>query len=240
MRNKRMKWFIISLFIGIVLFIGFQKWGSSLRPAAETLSQQEAQQLVEAQYKGKVTNITLKDKRYMIELTKNGILYEIKLDAQLGEVVSFSKIENLPEKNLSKQEPANLIELTEAEIKSAILSKTPGELLSFKKINEKGRSFYEGIVLENDQKTILKVDAITGDILSRKVEKHKKSVTKISEKEAGEIALKEIKGTIHDIELEDEDNLLFYLVEIETPDDREATVQIDAITGAILTISWDD
>ena len=243
MRKNRIKWIIISSITIVVLFFGFQKWGSSLNPAAETLSQQEAQQLVEERYKGgKVTNIELKDEQYIIEMNRSEILYEIKLDAQRGEIVSFSKIEKdaLPEESISKQEPANPKQLTEEEIKSAILSETPGELLFFKKINEKGQSLYKAIILENDQKTVLKVDANTGKVLFRKVEKDKEAVAKITEEEAGQIALKEINGSINDVDLEEEDNLIFYLVEIDTPDDKEAIVQIDAITGAILTITWDD
>lgn len=235
-----MKWLFTSLLIVIVLFFSFKKWGTPLNPAAETLTQQEAQQLVEDRYKGKVMNISMQEDEYIIEMNRSDILYEIKLNAERGEVVSFSKIKNAPEESTSTQEPVNPNPLTETEIKSSILTETPGELLFFKKLNEKGQSFYKAIIQENEQKTILKVDANTGEVLLRKVEIDKKSVAKISEKEAGEIALKKIKGTIQDIDLEDEDNLLFYLVDIETPDEKEAVVQIDAITGAILTISWDD
>lgn len=240
MRNKRITWLLISFVIVIALFFSFQKWGATLNPAAETLTQQEAQQLVEERYKGKVTNITFQDNQYIIEMTRSDILYEIKLNAERGEVVSFSKIENYPKENMPTQEQANSKPLTETDIKSTILSETPGELLFFKKINEKGQSFYKAIILENEQKTILKVDATSGKIVFRKVERDKKSIAKITEDEAGKIALKEIQGVINDIDLENEDNLIFYLVEIDTPDDGEAIVQIDAITGTILTISWDD
>ena len=235
-----MKGLLISFIIIIALFFSFQKWGTALNTAAETLTQQEAQQLVEDRYKGRVTAITFQDNQYIMEMNRSDILYEIKLNAERGEVVFFSKIENSPEEKTSTQVPGNTKPLTESEIKASILSETPGELLFFKKINEKGQSFYKAIILENGQKTILKVDATTGEDLFRKVEIDKDSIAKISEKEAGEIALKEIKGTIHEIDLEDDDNLIFYLVEIDTPENKEAVVQIDAITGAILTISWDD
>ena len=235
---------IISILTIIVLFFSFQKWGRSLNPAAEILSEQEAQKLIEDRYKGgSVTKITLDDDQYLIEMDRGESQYEIQLDAEHGEVISFSKIPNNPviENPTPTQEPTTDEKtLTETEIKASVLAEAPGELLFFKKINEKGQSFYKAVVLENGQKTILKIDATTGEILMRKVEKDKKSLAKITEEEAGKIAIKEVKGTINDIDLEDEDNLLFYLVEIETPDDEEATVQIDAITGAILTISWDD
>lgn len=62
----------------------------------------------------------------------------------------------------------------------------------------------------------------------------------MSEEKAAEIALQEVDGEIDDIDLETEDEVSFYLVEIERTDDLEATVQVHAITGEILSIDWED
>ena len=63
--------------------------------------------------------------------------------------------------------------------------------------------------------------------------------TRMSIDEAKETALNEIPGTIDEIELERDDGRLIYEVEIET-DNREAEVEVDAYTGEIIMISWDD
>ncbi|WP_197284395.1 PepSY domain-containing protein [Bacillus sp. JCM 19041] len=58
----------------------------------------------------------------------------------------------------------------------------------------------------------------------------------ISEEEAKETALKEFKGTIVDIELDDDDGLLVYEIDIET-DSQEGTVVVNAFTGEVESVS---
>ncbi len=57
--------------------------------------------------------------------------------------------------------------------------------------------------------------------------------------EAIEIALKEVPGKVEDVELDDEDGIKVYEVEIEVDDDSEATIIINAYTGEILSLTWD-
>lgn len=63
---------------------------------------------------------------------------------------------------------------------------------------------------------------------------------KLTETEAKEIAKKHVNGVVDQIWLETNEKQTFYLVEIETQDDREAIVQIHAITGNVMSVSWDD
>ena len=42
-----------------------------------------------------------------------------------------------------------------------------------------------------------------------------------------------------DIEAKNVNGMTYYLVEIETNDDREATVEINAITGKINSLTWE-
>ncbi|MCA0970560.1 PepSY domain-containing protein [Halobacillus litoralis] len=62
----------------------------------------------------------------------------------------------------------------------------------------------------------------------------------ITEQEALSIALAEVDGQVDDVDYESEDGEAFFLIEIERGEDREATVQVHAITGEILSITWDD
>jgi uncharacterized membrane protein YkoI len=64
--------------------------------------------------------------------------------------------------------------------------------------------------------------------------------TIITEDEAISIALQNVNGEFDDIKLKQSGDLTYYLVEIETDDRKEATVQIHAISGELLSISWDD
>ena len=62
----------------------------------------------------------------------------------------------------------------------------------------------------------------------------------ITEQDASDIALKQVKGKVEDVDLKESDGLKYYLVEIESEQDQEATVQIHSITGEVLSITWDD
>ncbi|WP_019155394.1 PepSY domain-containing protein [Robertmurraya massiliosenegalensis] len=62
----------------------------------------------------------------------------------------------------------------------------------------------------------------------------------LSEQEAISIALQSVTGEVDDIDLEQSNGLIYYLVEVEVNDDKEATVQINAISGEVMSITWDD
>jgi uncharacterized membrane protein YkoI len=62
----------------------------------------------------------------------------------------------------------------------------------------------------------------------------------LSNEEAIQIALNQVQGEIDSIVLETKDGQTYYLVEVETPDNQEAVVQVHAITGEVLSVTWDD
>ncbi len=57
--------------------------------------------------------------------------------------------------------------------------------------------------------------------------------------EAIEIALKEVPGKVDDVELDEDNGVKVYEVEIEVDEDSEATIIINAYTGEILSLTWD-
>ncbi|WP_342419753.1 PepSY domain-containing protein [Paenibacillus sp. FSL H8-0168] len=61
----------------------------------------------------------------------------------------------------------------------------------------------------------------------------------ITEKEAAKLAAKAVNGTADDIELHRNDKGLYYLVEVEVKDGREAVVQVNAVSGSIDSITWE-
>lgn len=60
--------------------------------------------------------------------------------------------------------------------------------------------------------------------------------------QAQQIALSQVKGEVDDVKYEhnSKNGQQYYLVEIDTPDDREAVIQINSITGAVMSVTWDD
>ncbi|MEH7075256.1 PepSY domain-containing protein [Neobacillus drentensis] len=104
---------------------------------------------------------------------------------------------------------------------------------------EKGNKLYK-----------IKLDPVSGKVLSFTNNGTKSqppnqapvidSTKRLTEDEAKDIANKQVSGTVDDIKLETKGEQTYYLVKIKTNDNREAFVQIHAITGNVMSISWDD
>lgn len=154
--------------------------------------------------------------------------------------------------------------LTEEEASNVVLEKYPGEIVKMVKINSE---YLIDIQLKTGV-YFIKIDAKTGDILSLELLKKEEQVTPppvpteiettqepipkapdtnkiITEQEAIVIATDHIKGIVDDdVEFyHPSGKTPYYLVEVEIETekkDREATVQIDAYTGTIKSVNWDD
>lgn len=236
MKKKTGIWLIIGfLFFAFLIYFSWQRFGPT-EASAKILSKQAAQKLVQDRYQGTVIQINLTDKQYHIDLEKKDTIYQIELNAISGKVLSFVKKE-------SKSPPLNEPEVTfksEDEIRKIILAKVKGTITSFEKIVNEDETIYKAVVKEGNNQTTLSVDALTGKILSSITTQTNTSSRRLTEKEARDIAKKQVNGIVEHIWLETKGEQTYYLVEIETQDDREAIVQIHSITGNVMSISWDD
>lgn len=236
--NKKIGiWIMLSIFLIVfLLYISWQKFGPT-EASPEFISKQEAQKLVQDRYQGTVIQLRLTDQQYDIELEKNDNLYKIKLDAVSGKVLAFTK------KGTKSPPPVQLpvTLLSEDEIKKIILAAVNGTITSFEKINSEGKTIYKALVNEGNKQTTLTIDACTGKILSSTTTTTINNPTKrLTEAEAGEIAKEQVNGSVDQIWLETTGEQTYYLVQIKTNDDREAIVQIHAITGNVVSVTWDD
>ncbi|WP_405107305.1 PepSY domain-containing protein [Paenibacillus sp. FSL K6-1217] len=62
----------------------------------------------------------------------------------------------------------------------------------------------------------------------------------VSEEEAVRLALLEVPGELDDVDTGIDAAGAFYLVEIHTSDGREAVVQVNAISGKIMSVTWEE
>lgn len=62
----------------------------------------------------------------------------------------------------------------------------------------------------------------------------------ITEERAASLALAKVAGTVTDVDKDDDNGVWYYYVDIETNDGREAEVQLNAASGAIVSVAWDD
>ncbi|NQD52883.1 peptidase, partial [Bacillus altitudinis] len=67
-----------------------------------------------------------------------------------------------------------------------------------------------------------------------------KKLTKITVEEAIQIAVKEVGGTVDDADLETFSGMLVFEVELDLPDGREAEVLVNAYTGDIEGITYEN
>jgi uncharacterized membrane protein YkoI len=227
---KYRKWLLtagVVLMFGLLLFIGFQWWAPSL--SAQTLTKEEANQAAMDIYPGDIIKTTRAEGEYHIEMKLETGVYHIRIDEKSGEVVSIKRQEKPKETTEEKKR------LTQKEIESKISSQ--GNLESIDFVEEKNNSYYKAVVSKNNEKITLKLDPYTGAI----IESTKEPASILTEKEAIAIAEDHLKGTADDAELyQPSDQTPYYLVEVELHDGREATVQVDAYTRLVKTVTWDD
>ena len=62
----------------------------------------------------------------------------------------------------------------------------------------------------------------------------------VGAQELEDIVLNEVQGTIEEIELEDENGKLIFKVEVENRKDRDSEVYVDAYTGEVIEVEYDD
>ncbi|MGD6873863.1 PepSY domain-containing protein [Sutcliffiella horikoshii] len=103
------------------------------------------------------------------------------------------------------------------------------EITSLKLVNRKGETSSGEQKPEDDQ-----VDEQPEEPSSEKP-----APSMLTREEAIEIATREVPGRVEDIELDEEDGIKVYEVEMEVDDESEATILINAYTGEILSLTWD-
>lgn len=235
---KKLSWFWVTMcsIIIVIVFVSWQQFGK-LSPSADMLTEKEAQKLVQNRYQGEVTLLKLANQQYQIELQKENKLYVIMLDAKSGKIISFDES---TESTGPTPDPPLKSELPEEELKQIVLNAVKGEIVSFEKVDMNQQPSYKAVVNEAGKQTTIIVDAASGAILTTTSSVVNQPPKRITENEAINIAVSQVQGEVDDIWLDTEGDQTFYLIKIETNDDREAIVQIHAITGDVTSVSWDD
>ncbi|MEH7523961.1 PepSY domain-containing protein [Bacillus sp. JJ1503] len=139
--------------------------------------------------------------------------------------------------------------ITHEEAIKIALTKAEGHVESIELEKESGKRYFEVEIENKDKEFEIRIDAITGDVLSVKedfddndddFEKAANSTSNnyISIQKAIEIAEKEVNGEVSEINRDEDDDQLIYEVELKTSK-GEAEVEIDAVTGKVLDVEND-
>jgi uncharacterized membrane protein YkoI len=224
------KWIIITVLviIGVTGIIGI---ASAIKGDVK-VTETEARNLVEAHYPGTIIEMTLlrsdgKD-IYQVQLEENTGLYTLEVDAETGNIQNLQQVKKTDSEK--EEKPA----ISEAEAKKLAEETYRGNVQAL----TLHRKIYSITVLTKTEQIKLEMNADSGKINSEdksSIEKNTQHV-KLTEEQAKKIALAEVNGKIEDIDLEEEEDSVFYEVEIESGQ-QEATIQIDAFTGKVLSVA---
>lgn len=185
---------------------------------------------------------------YEIELLKDNVKYELKLNAETGEIVKYDMDHTISQTN-TVQTP-----ITWEQAKKIALEKVPGGTTTKLKLDEEnGKLVYEIEIIKNNEEHDLEIDATTGTIIKYEIENKVQLITNtttntaskpasgtanssnqlLTHEQVKQIALKRVPGAIvKDIELDKEHGTYIYEVEL-IKDSIEYDLEINAYTGEI-------
>ncbi|WP_137789299.1 PepSY domain-containing protein [Bacillus sp. E(2018)] len=215
----------------LLLVFGTREWVNGNQ--SSTLEKEKINKIVSAKYPGEILSTELtnrEDKRQFKTVLKSeqGV-YVIWSDAVSGEVLNVKRTEEEEsQRKLITKDEAENIAAKDGKVKSA-------------EFDEANKVYL--VSVQNEGKTYrLEINGTTGDIKTKKeVESGDEPAqpnTKITEEEARQIAQNEVKGTITDIELDDEDGVIVYEIEIETKT-KEAQIIINAFSGEVTSVTME-
>ena len=231
MKKKAWVWTFISSLLAAIVAVSWLKF-ENINASADKLSTLEAQNLVQNRYMGQVKQIKLANKDYQIELEKQNNIYLIMLDAISGKILSVTKMEHLSSPPLRF--------LSEDKLKELVLAGENGTITSFEKMANGDELIYKAVIKVANNQTTKNVNAVTGVILSSVTTPIDEPPKRLTEASAREIAEKQVNGSVDHLWLETNGETAYYLVEIKTEADQQAIVQIHAITGKVMSVTWDD
>lgn len=244
MRNKTLRTSL--LVVGGILLVTFVIWQlTKTFTSAESLSENDAIDIVEKMYSGKPTEVNKEGDVYKIKFeNENSSIYEIDVHRKTGDI---SNLKRISQKQQDK---------TEKEIRDILAKEQAGEIKTLEKKIEQDEAYYYATVVEGTTESTYKLQAATGEIVDvvQNMEQPKKpaeqppttpdspdeNVQPITEQQAIELALKHVEGVVEDVEFEEEEGQYYYFIEMETAQGDEKTVQIHPISGDVISIFLED
>ncbi len=238
MRNYNKKpWFIPTLLTIVILTVG-GLYIASLINKKEPIAADEIRTQLEDMYGGTVDQISKKGNVYQVDITRSGASYLASVNAVTGSVISIVQTSEM------KEEITQPHVLSQTEVKEILSEKYAGTAAGIS-LNTSGEAPVYEVMLSKDPKfKQVTVDAITGTILSEVVKKTTGENALITKEQAIKIALGQLKNEqideVDDVSYETSEDGGYYLIEIDTKDNHEATFLIHAISGKIISVTWEE
>lgn len=196
------------------------------------LSEADIKKIIAKDYNGNITNIDLINHKqdYTLTLENSNGIYQIIASSSSGQMKEMKQLKSYHKPN-EKNAELQAEEVAVKKVKGTVIQK-----------KEKSDRF---IFTIQSKKELYQVDVEKDTFKVIEAEKKKptskeKKLTKITVEEAIQIAVKEVGGTVDDADLETFSGMLVFEVELDLPDGREAEVLVNAYTGDIEGITYEN
>ncbi|MFC4736145.1 PepSY domain-containing protein [Bacillus daqingensis] len=216
--------------LAALLFLFFQQ--------EEQLEGSAVIEALENRYQADVSNLYLEADGYHASFSTASGEYEALVDPVSGEVLSLEQTRVLEETD----EAASPDMLTEEEVRAITEETVSGDMdITAVDLHEEGGTPYYDVAFQVDSRSgRLEIDAFSGAVDLFTLEEEA-ALEPLTEDEAIEIALQEHEGDVDDIDLEEEDGRLIFEIEVENDETGvDADIIIDAYTGEVLSVIYDD
>ncbi|TFJ92074.1 PepSY domain-containing protein [Lentibacillus salicampi] len=223
----------VGIVLAVILSISAMGLGmlqSSASEVSPKLGEQEIRELMTSQYPGDITELELEQSGnravYEAEIHDNGTEYEIKMDGDTGEVLElekkFSGKHNNEQNSVEDQKKSGETDANKNDTKQ--------------NDDKKARNDADGGDKSDSNKDNTDQMELNQSGNSAHNKPSKSAV--ISTGEAEKIAQGAFSGTIVEMELDEDDNRLYYEIGMISKN-KEADIEIDAYTGDILVMEID-
>ena len=226
-------WFI-PIVLTIIIIVAGQLYTSGKLTKAETLTKQEIHSQLEKIYGGAVSDIVLDGSIYQAKVSRDGSEYAVKVEADTGKVLSLVQTKETTPSEIVLNEENKVQEKPTEEEKSEKVTPPESDTDTGQ---SSGKNTSENIKPKQEKKPNSNSSAPANE---------QKNVL-ISEKQAANIGMAQLPsgmvGEVDDVDFVKTTDGGYYLVQIDidTDDDLdEVTYQIHAISGKVLTVTWDD
>ncbi|CAM3272132.1 PepSY domain-containing protein [Filibacter tadaridae] len=230
MKILKRPWFIPTLLTVVILVAGGVFVGS-LVTKEELLPESEIQARLENIYGGTVKQLSIRNEVYHAEMIRGEAVYSATIDAVTGSILSL--VQTGKTGDISGQL------LLEADVQKVIAEKYTGTTKRISLDKSGDKPVYEVEIAQNKELLVVEIDGLSGEVISENVKETTVEHALITKEQAVEIALGQLKGEVEYVTFEKTNDGGYYLIEIDG-EDEEAEIQIHAISGEILSTTWDD
>ncbi|MDW0108514.1 PepSY domain-containing protein [Sporosarcina aquimarina] len=252
---KKSSKFILPFSLVLLLVIAGIFYMKSIVSHADTIPSESIKSQLETMYSGKVSDLLLNDDIYGATLTREGSIYTVRVDGETGKVLSMVLKEpstELASKQKKEAETADKDKKEKDESSGVKDKEDPKPPVKEEPKPQPETPKPNPVQPKPDPKPSPKPPQQNNqnqhNNQNNQNHQHENKPAQqntviISEQRAVQIALGQLNGEVDDVDFVKTSEGGYYLVEIEIDVDDgpdEATYQIHAISGKIMSVTWDD